>query len=307
MYSLGMRRIVLFGIAFLSACTPNNQGSHLELPTAAAARGEDVFKFKIGALDAVALNDGDIHTPNDQKALGFGQSKTAVDAVLTEAKLSTETLDLSIQPLLVHDGARTILFDTGAGAAPFAVAGHLPTALRSAGVLPSQVTDIFLSHSHPDHTGGLTTRDGAIAFPNATIHLTDKEWLALKANKEQAVLVAAIEKKVVPFVPGSTIFPSVTAVAVPGHTPGHSAYDISSGSEHLLYVGDSMHHFVISVERPDWTVKFDQADAEAKASRKALLQRASTEHLRLYAVHFPFPGIGTVRPHAESFQWVPER
>jgi glyoxylase-like metal-dependent hydrolase (beta-lactamase superfamily II) len=179
--------------------------------------------------------------------------------------------------------------------------------LQAVGVSPAQVTDIFISHAHPDHVGGLLDLRGGLAFPNATIHLSAPEWAAMRSHKDQAALVAAIAPKVVAFAPGAAVLPGlVTAVPVNGHTPGHSAYDIASGPDHLLYIGDSAHHSVISVQRPDWTVEFDGDPPTAQASRRALLQRAADQNLRLYAVHFPFPGLGRVKPQGDGFVWIPE-
>src|SRR5690606_40027720 len=56
------------------------------------------------------------------------------------------------------------------------------SSLRAAGVEPSQVTDIFISHRHADHVGGLLAADGAPAFPNATVHLTTAEWAGIQAD-----------------------------------------------------------------------------------------------------------------------------
>ena len=96
----------------------------------------------------------------------------------------------------------------------------------------------------------------------------------------------------------------VTAVPVKGHTPGHSAYEIASGADRLLYIGDSAHHSVISVQKPDWTVEFDGDAPTAQASRRALLQRAADQNLRLYAVHFPYPGLGHVQARGDGFVWI---
>ncbi|MGO1068802.1 MBL fold metallo-hydrolase [Lysobacter sp. CA199] len=268
----------------------------------------DVLRFRIGTLDAVALKDGDIDTANDGKTFAIGQPVDQVAALLAAAGQPTDVLHLSIQPLLVRSGTRNLLFDTGAADASFARAGRLPASLRAAGVEPSQITDIFISHQHPDHVGGLLTGAGALAFPNAAIHLSAPEWESMKSDGDAAARVAAIAPKVQTFQPGAAIVPGVvTAVAVDGHTPGHSAYEIASGDERLLYIGDTAHHFVISVQRPEWTVQYDRNAPLAQTHRRALLQRAADGNLRVYAVHFPFPGLGRIKAQGDSFVWEPER
>jgi glyoxylase-like metal-dependent hydrolase (beta-lactamase superfamily II) len=274
----------------------------------AVASTSDIFRFKIGALDAVALKDGDIEEQNDGKTFGLGQPPSQVAQVLTAAGLPSDRISISIQPLLVKAGDQLMLFDTGAAGASFAKAGRLPASLRAAGFTPQQVTDIFISHRHPDHVGGLVGAEGGLVFPKATIHVSGPEWAAMKADRNLTRLVPVIAPKVVTFAPGAAILPgTVMAVAVDGHTPGHSAYEIASGDQRLLFIGDTAHHSVISVQKPDWTVDYDEDAATAKASRRALLQRAADRNLRLYAGHFPFPGLGHVRAQGDSFVWIPER
>lgn len=311
--------------ALLGACSQSQPAASdapvaAEIPAAATAEPAtaaptpppqptpaDTLRFRIGALEAVALKDSDIERANDGKTFAVGQPAEEVAALLTGAGLPTDVLRLSLQPLLVRSGERVLLFDTGAGNAFFGQPGRLPASLRAAGVEPAQVTDIFISHKHGDHSGGLLDAQGAPAFPNAAIHLSAPEWQALKSNPEAAALVAAIAPKVAAFEPGAAIIPGVvTAVPVEGHTSGHSAYDIASGDEHLLYIGDSAHHSVISVQRPLWTVKFDENPALAGPNRRALLQRAADGNLRVYAVHFPFPGLGRIKAQGDSFVWQPE-
>ncbi len=276
-------------------------------PAASAIPADGVTRFKIGSLEAAALFDGTITVANDGKTFGLGRSPAEVAAVLKTNGLRQDQLELEIQPLLVRSGARVLLFDTGAGDASFARGGALQASLRAAGVNPAQVTDIFISHAHPDHVGGLLGLRGGLAFPNATIHLSAPEWAAMNGNKDQTELAAAIAPKVVAFAPGAAVLPGlVTAVPVNGHTPGHSAYEVASGPDRLLYIGDSAHHFVISVQKPDWTVEFDGDAPTAQASRRALLQRAADQNLRLYAVHFPYPGLGHVKAQDDGFAWIPE-
>ncbi|WP_309643801.1 MBL fold metallo-hydrolase [Phenylobacterium sp.] len=273
----------------------------------AAAESADVHRFKIGALDAVSVRDGGLNVAIDGKTFGIGRPAGEVGQVLTAANLATEAVDLSIQPLLVRGAGKVLLFDTGAGNVSWAKGGRLQASLSAAGVTPDQVTDIFISHSHGDHIGGLLGADGALAFPKATVHLSEPEWASMQAARLQKPLVAALTPKVVTFKPGAVVLPGlVTAVAVNGHTAGHSAYEIGTGKARVLFIGDTAHHFVISVRKPDWTISYDGDAPTAQASRRALLQRAADQKLRLYSPHFPFPGVGSVRAEGDGFVWVPE-
>ena len=93
---------------------------------------------------------------------------------------------------------------------------------------------------------------------------------------------------------------------IKGHTPGHSGYLITSDGESLLYIGDTMHHSVISVQQPDWTIAFDGDAPTAQASRKALLEKSAASGQRIYAVHFPFPGVGKFEKQGDKVAWVAE-
>lgn len=301
--------VVIAALATLAACSPKSEPAAppKPAPTATAAAAAPVA-FKIGALDAAALFDGTIKVANDGKTFGIGRPPSEVAAVLKAAGRPDDSLDLSLQPLLVRGEGKVLLFDTGAARVDFAQGGKLNDSLRAAGVEPAQVTDIFISHSHDDHLGGLTTADGALAFPNATIHISAPEWAAMQAEPRRAALVKAMTPKVAAFQPGAVLLPGlVSAVEVKGHTPGHSAYEIASGQERLLYIGDTAHHFVISVAKPDWTIAYDGDASAAQASRRALLQKAADQNLRLYAVHFPYPGLGRVKAQGDGFVWVPEQ
>ncbi|MDH5822451.1 MBL fold metallo-hydrolase [Luteimonas sp. RD2P54] len=290
--------------------TPVAQQAAAEPGAAAAAAPPaahpDVHRFRIGTLDAAVLRDGDIRFPNDGAILGQGRPKADIDAVLAAAGEPVDVVHLSVQALLVRSGDRVVLFDTGAGDAAFADAGRLPRSLRAAGVEPAAVTDIFLSHAHADHAGGLLDAEGAPAFANARIRMAAPEWQALQADAGRAALATAIAAQVEPFDPGVEVLPGVTAVAVAGHTPGHSAYQIADGAARLLYIGDSAHHHVVSVQRPRWTIQFDGDAQAAEDSREALLARAADSGIAVQSPHFPFPGLGRVARRDGAFAWVPE-
>jgi hypothetical protein len=67
-----------------------------------------------------------------------------------------------------------------------------------------------------------------------------------------------------------------------------------------------MHHYVISVQKPDWTVAFDGDSAVATASRVALINELAASGQRVYAVHFPFPGLGRMEKQGDTVVWVSE-
>ena len=273
---------------------------------AAAASSSDVHRFQIGTLQAAMLRDGGITVPNDGSTIAVGVPRAEVDALLQAAGLATDPLHLSIQGLLVRIGERVLLFDTGAGAAGWVDGGRLLQSLQAAGFEPAEVTDVFISHLHGDHVGGLVDGDGRPAFPNATVRMTGPEWAALQAEEGQAALAQAIAPQVEAFPPGAAdIVPGVSAVAVDGHTPGHSAYLLEDGDARLVYIGDSAHHHVVSVQRPRWTIQYDRNAPLAEDSREALLARIADESLPVASPHFPFPGVGRIERRDGSFAWVP--
>ncbi|MDZ4317686.1 MAG: MBL fold metallo-hydrolase, partial [Phenylobacterium sp.] len=76
----------------LAACSPaaNDQKSGEPAPpnptqTVAAPAEKPVYRFKIGALDAIALFDGQNPVPNNNKVFGVGLTPQAVAAPLTAA------------------------------------------------------------------------------------------------------------------------------------------------------------------------------------------------------------------------------
>lgn len=305
-FKISAAALLLSGVIAAAGCTQPAETTEPASAEAPAAN-PDVTRFNVGSLELIALRDGGMTgVSNDNSVLAVDRTREEVAALLTANGLPGDTFDLSIQPLLVRDGDRVVLIDAGGGASMGANAGKLVASLQAAGVTPDQITDVLISHGHGDHVAGLADASGALTFPNATIRLTANEWTAIQADSQLAALVAAITPKVETFAPGAQITPGIKAYAIDGHTPGHTGYEIASGDERLLYIGDAMHHQVISVQQPTWTIAYDGDEAVAEASRQALLNRAASENLRIYAVHFPYPGIGRIQRREDTFVWAPE-
>jgi glyoxylase-like metal-dependent hydrolase (beta-lactamase superfamily II) len=252
--------------------------------------------FNIGKLKLTALHDAQFVFPNDGKTFGVDSTPAAVGEVLRSANAPTDRITLSVNSLLVRTGRRVLLIDTGVGAKA------LIASLGEAGVSPKAVTDVLITHSHGDHTGGLLDENGHLAFPKATIRMSSAEW-AWMQQKGPAEVVKAISAHVRTFEPGAQIAPGVTSVALGGHTPGHCGYEIASGDSRLLDIGDLAHSSIVSLEKPEWTVQFDNDSALAKTTRRAMLTRLAKDQELVYAPHFPFPGVGHIVADGSGFAW----
>lgn len=311
----------------LAACSKKEAAPPAESTPAAAPVADapppppkpaNVNTFMIGELSASSLRDGTLEFPNDNKIFGVGHTSDEVAALLSAAGQPTDKIHLDLDPLLVKGADRVMLFDTGAGANFGPGAGQLPQSLQEAGVDAQSVTDIFISHFHGDHVGGLVNAEGVLTFPNAKIHISKPEWKFFSGMKaEQAknmggvenfdALMAAMKPKVDAFTSGAELVPGVVkAVEIKGHTPGHSGYQVTSGNDSLLYIGDAMHSSIVSVQKPDWPMSFDSDQTTGAASRTALAERLASSGQRVYAVHFPFPGVGRIEKRGEQYHWVGE-
>ena len=255
--------------------------------------------FSVGKLKLTALHDAQYVFPNDGKTFGLGVSPAAVSDVLRAAGAPTDRVTLSVNALLVRTGRRVLLIDTGLGPKAH---GGLVASLSEEKVSPKAVTDILITHSHGDHIGGLLDANGGLEFPKATIRMASAEWAWLQKNGS-AKTVEAISGHVRTFEPGAQIAPGITSVALAGHTPGHVGYEIVSGDARLLDIGDLAHSSIVSLQKPEWGVAFDNEGAVAKTTRLATLPRLAKDQELVYSPHFPFPGVGHIVAEGNAFAW----
>ena len=270
----------------------------------ATAHAEEpaVTPFKVGALELATLRDMKFVMPNDNKVFGVGLTPEAVASVLKAAGAPTDTVTLSVDVLLIKDGKHVILIDTGIGPK---MNGALVGSLKQAGLTPEDVTDVLITHGHGDHIGGLLNAEGQSTFAKATIRLTTPEWEAMKGRADVADLVKVITPQVQAFAPGAQVLPSIKAVVIAGHTPGHTGYEITSGKAKLLAIGDAAHSSIVSLSHPEWTIQFDGDSKTATATREALLAKLAKSGETIYSPHFPYPGVGTIKAAAKGYVWNP--
>ena len=135
-----------------------------------------IYRFKVGDIELTAVNDGARVGPI---ADGFVKNATReqINTALQAAFLPKDQLTSQFNPLLINTGSKLVLIDTGNGPQTgTSTVGKLLPNLAWAGVKPSDIGTVVISHFHGDHINGLRSEGGGLAFPEAEILVPAKEW-----------------------------------------------------------------------------------------------------------------------------------
>lgn len=285
-----------------------------------------VKKIKLGDLDLYILSDGFIHEENLNSFAPRG-NVSEMKMILKDNFRPDNSIDMAMNVLLVKTKNKLILMDTGMGIFADARTGFLLKSLKKAGFSASDITDIFLSHAHPDHIGGVVDKQNKLVFPNAQMFISKIEhdfWMqatlkdfnnsALKNQPDflnQVIpgiqnILRTIKPKLKFYELDKTLYENFNFQLAPGHTPGLTLVTITSGNEKLLYIADLMHSDVILFPHPDWGY-FGDTDLDiAIASRKKVLEHLAETRSRAFAYHLPWPGLGFTKKKDHAFEWIPE-
>jgi glyoxylase-like metal-dependent hydrolase (beta-lactamase superfamily II) len=131
------------------------------------------YRMHIGSFEITALSDGARDLPVDQL---FPKVDTGRIRSLLARSFLASTVSLTVNAFLVNTGTRLVLIDAGTGTSQAfgPKLGQLLTNLRASGYSAEQVEEVYVTHMHTDHIGGLM-RDGQPAFPKATIRADVRE------------------------------------------------------------------------------------------------------------------------------------
>lgn len=284
--------------------------------TGAASGGRAFRTLKLGSFKVTVISDGKRASGNPHETFGTNQPAEAVAALLGENFLPTGAFVNGFSPTLVETGSDLVLFDTGFGeGGREAGMGQLAEGIRAAGYAPEQVSVVVITHMHGDHIGGLM-EGGKPAFANARYVTGQVEYdfwkdtarvgtPAENGHKTMLEKVVPLAEKTTFIADGAEVVPGISAIAAFGHSPGHMIYRLESEGQALILTADTANHYVLSLQRPDWEVRFDMDKAEAAATRKNIFDMVATDRLPFIGYHMPFPAVGFVERKDTGYRFVP--
>lgn len=274
-----------------------------------------VYHHRVGDIVVTAISDGFLDGTLDVlRNIGQDEARRILSDNFRPARRT------AVNAFLIWSAGRLALIETGSGNYLQPTAGRVLANLAAAGVDPAAIEAVLLTHMHPDHSAGLTDMTtGRRNFPNAELvmhenepaHWFDDARMARGTDREKKLYFQAGREQVTPYrdrwrlFRQGEVFPGVTAMPRPGHTPGHTTYMISSGNHQLLIWGDTVHVPEVQTAHPEVGIEFDTDGDMAAASRRMVFDVAATDRLLVTGMHLHFPGFAHLTRSGTGYRLIP--
>ena len=282
------------------------------------------YRYKIGSIEVTVATDGVARFKMAEDHV-LNIKKDVVNAALAEVFMEKDMMTTPYNPVAINSGGKLAVIDTGTGEANYkssnGAGGQFVTNLAAAGIERGAVDTVIISHYHGDHINGLLMADGSLAFPNAEILVPAAEhqyWMddgemsratnpRVQGNFKNVrrVFNAEVMKRVNTYAYNKEVIPGVSAQSTPGHTPGHTSYVISSGSEAVYLQSDVTHVPFLFVRHPDWHAFYDQDGAMAETTRRKVYDMLVADKMRVQGFHYPFPSLAHVEKAGSGYREIP--
>ena len=310
------RRGFLSGAAALAAGAALPGGALAKAPLA-NSQVPYYYRFGLGQAEVTVVSDGPLPL-GDPGSSFLGLPKEQVYGLLEANFLAKDNVVLEQNIPIVNFGDRLVMFDTGMGFSKAfgPTTGRLLKSMQEAGIDPASIDAIVCSHAHIDHTGGICSAEGKPHFPNAQIYISQVDhdyWLddarlgtAFKAFGEHArANLRPVRDRVVFFKDGQEFLPGITAISAPGHSPGHTIFNVSSGGKSFVFLGDLTHHPILLTENPRVEFAYDWDPKMSVQSRVKLLTMLAEQKMPVMSYHFAWPGFGNLAKAGDGFRYYP--
>ena len=276
---------------------------------AAPLQEKESYRMMVGDFEVTVLSDGvNQRTVEQQLQLLYGNRIEMKDA-LSRAYPDGQ-IESTVNAFLINTGSKLVLVDAGNGKMGAPTMGKILHHLNAAGFRPEKIDEIYLTHMHGDHIGGLVSGE-ELVFPNATVyaHRLEAEYWLSDANLDNAPDSAkrgfqSARAALTPYIYAGRfktfegnidLAPGIRAEALFGHTPGHTAYFVESQGKTLVLWGDIIHVAAVQFKDPLVTIAYDSNRDEAARTRQQILRETAKNGWLIGGAHLAFPGIGHVR------------
>lgn len=303
------RRTFLGGVAAASAATALTPFAVLK----AQAQAQGFHRYKVGSIEVTVVADG-------QSSFKFpdnfvtNKTRDEVNKAWVAMSMQADQMVIPYSPIVLKNGNRTIVVDTGRGAA-----GQFQANLKNAGIDAGQVDTVIISHFHGDHINGLLTKEGKPAFAKAEIlvpsvefkyFMDDGEMSKQTTDRMKGVFANArkvfdaLNRKVTPYEAGKELAPGITAMATYGHTPGHMSFIVASGNGKLFVQSDVTNN-PLFVRNPGFHLMFDQDAQMAEATRRKVYDMLVADKVPVQGFHYPFPALARIEKTSTGYREIP--
>ena len=265
---------------------------------------------KVGDIEIIALTDGATQFGAE---LFPGTQEAEINSILKNAGI--ENIDTNFNAFIVKSGGDTMLVDAGPRDLFGETCGFLGDALAEAGIANDDITHLYFTHLHPDHIAGALTKDGQAVFEKAQMIVSEadhKFWSSEVFTDETLIQwqglakasIAAYAGRTEQIKDGDTLIKGITALNLPGHTPGHMGFHADDGSDSFVHVGDIAHAQTLQFTNPEIGIAFDIDMDTARATRKRTLDMIATDGMKMSGGHMLQPNIGTLKRAGSGYTFV---
>lgn len=214
---------------------------------------------------------------------------------------------IHINTFLIQKNGKNILIDSGIGGLNN-LGGQLIKNLAELGIAPEDINTILLTHSHPDHIGGLITRLGKAVFSRAKLLVSNDEYNYIKDERSFSVASDRVKGNFLlarkafrlyqdrlQLIDKGEVLADIHAIPLKGHTPGHTGYKIIGKNDELLVWGDIVHFPQIQLLKPNVSIAFDYDPQLAAETRINILDMVNSHHILVGGMHFGQNGFNYIK------------